>query len=782
MLLNTSSRLSDTMIRGGAPTVCPRYEDDLTPYHHYYFLYSQPPRLTMSTTDTTYHGIIHAKNTGSLVLTSISLTFYPSADQSSSANNRIVVTWDQIAKHQVSPASHPKSLLRVLLLKNGADGGNASASSLAFAFPNRESLERVRRDVSTRLSSHRHASGSNNKHGDNAGRKRPYSSIEEEELPSPPSQSTPPSTQYIDLDPTAQIAARSSILASDPALRAQHRLLVLDTGTLTEADFWNTHSRLVANEYAKISGLAWCGFSSDIKSSLEYNNNNASAASFGSSKSSTKSKDDGGSGKDGSGTATSSGSTARRRGGGVIHLGVEEMRQIFIMYPAVHRAYEEKVPLELSEEQFWRKYLESEYFHRDRGRLGSHMGSLVQAETDERRKKLRNSNKGKSSSGGVNKDDNEEVSMISKGGDGSKSKDEEKKRKEDLAGKEEEAKNRLAAAGTDDIFSRYENNRQGGGPPTTSDIHIDLKQPQRLAIGKFDLTATVEVERGLRFLGNDLHPNPQQDTSNSRIVDKYNRHWAIVLHPTKSMAGVNLKNATSPRISSTTSEKYVSMKLLNEDAKVNGGNDSEMRRLVGYANANEYDADFARGVDDNDDDNNNGQQELHLRNVDVYAGKFGPTDKSTAGKKGGVGDMNLHLQYAKILASTMRASTESILRENMSCSSSRGFCAAPTITRPFPEPKIGRRLLEALTKKMSADSKTEADVQELANTLPEEFKTQLATFFRRASELLRHFFSLRTVFGENADENGRIGQSESQKQRLANIVKGMEKVCNSLLL
>jgi transcription initiation factor TFIIH subunit 1 len=112
----------------------------------------------------------------------------------------------------------------------------------------------------------------------------------------------------------------------------------------------------------------------------------------------------------------------------------------------------------------------------------------------------------------------------------------------------------------------------------------------------------------------------------------------------------------------------------------------------------------------------------------------------------------------------------------------RGFCTAPTLTRPFPEPKIGRGLLEALTKKMSADSKTEADVQELANTLPEEFKTQLATFFRRASELLRHFFSLRSVFGEDDDENGRIGHSESQKQRLANIVKGMEKVCNSLLL
>lgn len=735
---------------------------------------------TDATTDTTYHGIIYNKNPGSLVLTSISLNFHPASEQQSSANNRIVVTWDQIAKHQVSPASHPKSLLRVLLLNsdiNGAGGG-----SLAFAFPNRESLERLRRDVSYRLSFHRHAGGSNNNRGES--RKRPHSSIEEEELPSPPSQSTPPSTQYIDLDPTAQIAARSSILASDPALRAQHRLLVLDTGTLTEADFWNTHSRLVANEYAKITGLARCGLSSDIKSSLEYNNN---ASAFGYSKPSTKNKDasSGGSGKDGS-TGSSSSRTVRG-GGGVIHLGVEEMRQIFIMYPAVHRAYEEKVPLELSEEQFWRKYLESEYFHRDRGRLGSHMGSLVQAETDERRKKLRNSNKGKSSSG-VNKDDNEEVGIISKGGDGSKSKDDEKKRKEDLAGKEEEAKNRLAAAGTDDIFSRYENNRQGGGrPPTTLDMPVDMtqqrqkqkhKQPQRLAIGKFDLTATVEVERGSRFLGNDLHPNPKHNTSNSRIVDKYNRHWAIVLHPIKSMAGVNLKNVTSSRSSSTTSAKYVL-----DDAKVNGGNDIEMRRLVGFANANECDADFARGVNDNDDHNNNGQQELHLRNVDAYAGKFGPTDKSTAGKKGGIGDMNLHLQYAKILASTMRASTESILRENMSSSmAGRGFCTAPTLTRPFPEPKIGRGLLEALTKKMSADSKTEADVQELANTLPEEFKTQLATFFRRASELLRHFFSLRSVFGEDDDENGRIGHSESQKQRLANIVKGMEKVCNSLLL
>ena len=82
-----------------------------------------------------------------------------------------------------------------------------------------------------------------------------------------------------------------------------------------------------------------------------------------------------------------------------------------------------------------------------------------------------------------------------------------------------------------------------------------------------------------------------------------------------------------------------------------------------------------------------------------------------------------------------------------------------------------------MTKKMAADSRTEADVQRLADTLPEGFKTKLATFFRRSSELLRHFFSLRSVFNEDEDGHGGIGLSESQKNRLTNIVKGMEKVC-----
>ena len=161
--------------------------------------------------------------------------------------------------------------------------------------------------------------------------------------------------------------------------------------------------------------------------------------------------------------------------------------------------------------------------------------------------------------------------------------------------------------------------------------------------------------------------------------------------------------------------------------------------------------------------------ELHLRNVDAYSGKFGSVDPSTT-KEGGE-SADIHLQYAKFLAATMRADTEPILREK-NTGMAKGFCHAPTLKDPFPDPKIGRGLLEALTKRMVEQNQTEADVQQLADTLPEEFRTKLATFFRRASELLRHFFSLRSVFNENSGGT----QSESQKKRLTNIVKGMEKV------
>ncbi len=736
-----------------------------------------------SSVDTTYGNVTHQKSKGSLVISDLDLRFNPDDPDvnvvgGDVGSDRVVLPWRRVSKHQVSPASHPKALLRVMATatSSGGDdgGGNGSSSfTLVFSFPDRSSLERARRDVSARL----------------ASRKRPRPS--DVGPPPPPLKrlSTPPSSRYVDLDPVALIAARSSLLASDPALRAQHRHLVLDSCTIDEDDFWDTHGRLVADEYAKISGRANGGMSSDIRSSLDLGLSASAMSSSGKKGGGggggSKKDDPSGGGGDGGGGGGGGGSSFNAAG--VVHLGVEEMRQIVIMYPAVHRAYEEKVPLELSEEQFWRRYLESEYFHRDRGRLGAHMGKVDEREGIEReRRRIR------VGSGPLGAD----VEAGGTSSSASRLRDEEKKRKENDVAGEEEAKNRLAAAGTDDIFSRYESKHvtssthqhgHHGGRHRHHHHHPHGRHHHhhrdhhhhpthhggmgaRLAVGKFDLAATAEVERGDRFLGGDLHPPPERDSAGSRIVDKYNRHWAIVLHPAESMAGVDLKEVAA-RSAREGAMAAASGKGIDEDARVNGGCDGEMRRLVGFANALGGDADFARGLGDDDDDD---LMELRLRDVDAYAGKFGPSGSNNNGKED---DLKLHLQYAKILAATMRAQTEPILREKKSVRA-RGFCNAPTFVKPFPDPKIGRGLLEALTKKLSADSRTEADVQQLADSLPEEFKTKLAAFFRRASELLRHFFSLRSVLSENGND----GQSESQKNRLANIVKGMEKVGSSLVL
>jgi len=679
---------------------------------------------TTTLPETTYNSIVHRKAKGSLILNSKALYFRPLSGDAHP------LPWTSIAKHQVSPATHPKSLLKVICnstTNTGNDDTTKKKSVVAytFEFTDRSSLEGARRDISARLGKKKSTSSGNKK------RPRDNTNDVSDILKR---QSSPPSSHYINLDPVALVATRSSLLASDPALRAQHRLLVLDGGTLSEDDFWETHSRLIANEYAKISGKTNKGMSSDIKSSLD----------LGISSTSKSKKAEGG------------GASGIGGRGGIVHLGVEEMRQIFIMYPAVHRAYEEKVPLELSEEQFWRKYLESEYFHRDRGRIGAHVGAQAEREMKEQERIF-----GKR---GSRKDDDD----MDK--NGKKLTEKEKKKKENEGIEREDAKNRLAAAQSADFFSWYENNK--GGQSAHQHRHHHHKHHQhhqnkkfgtQLAVGQFDLASTAEGERGEKLLGKDLHPPPEKGSAGARVIDKYNRHWAIVLHPTESTAGVDLGKVASKSAKESTLSKDD-----DDDAKVNGGADREMRRLVGFADANENDADYARGVGDNDDD----LLELHLSNVDVYSGKFGSSVKNSTSNET---DAETQLRYAKFLAASMRSCTEHILKEK-TAGKAKGFCNAPTLVKPLPDPKIGRGLLEALTKKMAADSQTEADVQHLADTLPEEFKTKLATFFRRSSELLRHFFSLRSVFNDNGDGNGGIGQSESQKKRLDGIVKGMEKV------
>jgi len=712
----------------------------------------------MSSERRSYSGILHRKAKGSLELSESGFNFRP--DIGGENGTIEIIPWNRTIKHQVSPASHSKSLLKILVAaaaSANSGGNNASNSSFTFVFPSRSDLESARKEITCRLKNN------NNHHSVNTEVNTTTSSSPNKKKKRPRSEqygkSTPPASSYITHDPMALIATRSSLLASDPALRAQHRLLVIDNGTLSEQDFWETHHRLVADEYAKISGRRDAGMSSDIKSSLDLGVSISGAASkkkkSGGSGGGSGDKNDGG---DNDKNDKSKSTTKSTVSGGVVHLGVEEIRQIFLMYPAVHRAYEEKVPLELSEEQFWRKYLESEYFHRDRGRIGAH---IVRVNEREQMEKERFGKKKK------NDDKEKKKKKEGEGGDAAVMGD-------------EEANTRLAAAGTDDLFSRYERGLTGstmlGATDSSSNIGGTSSQSKKkldsinIAVGQFDLASTAETERGGRFLsGIDLHPPPEKGSQGSRIIDKYNRHWAIVLHPKESTAGVDLSAVAAKSVVEGGSGGNGTVE---EDAKVNGGIDREMRRLIGFADADEGNADFARctGDDAVDDGTGNGYSELHLSNVDAYRGKFGNNLDDSAPKN----NAEKNLKYAQFLAEDMRANTDSLLKSSTT-GKSKGFCNAPTLKQALPEEKIGRGLLEALTKKMAADSQTDADVQQLVDSLAEDFRNNLATFFRRSTELLRHFFTLRSVFSDDSDGNGGFGRSESQKAKLSNIVKEMEK-------
>jgi transcription initiation factor TFIIH subunit 1 len=304
----------------------------------------------------TYENVTYKKVLGRVILSDKEgLVFRPTSTASSPSVSPI--HWGRVTKHQVSPVSYSKALLKLVL----SDG-----KSSTFQFASRPELEQIRKAITHHLQIFRSTqqisvdTASSTSHT-LSGKKRQHTETSDRF-----SHGKTTTTSFGELDVTALAVTRSSLLAANPSLRSQHQYLVQETETLTEEDFWKTHQDLLEEEYARISGMTRAGTSSLLQSHLQLLT-------------------------------------------GRVTLGVEEMRQIFILYPAVHKAYEEKVPLELSDEQFWRKYLESEYFHRDRGRIGA----------ASRRGEETNAKKSKAPS-------------------------------------LEEQEARAAAVGTDDLFSRYD--------------------------------------------------------------------------------------------------------------------------------------------------------------------------------------------------------------------------------------------------------------------------------------------------------------------------------------
>ena len=713
----------------------------------------------------------------------------------------INLPWNIVVKHQVSPISHPKHLLQLVITDTTANNEKKN-KNLKFEFGNREILNRIRTQITHRLK---------------RGTKRPLPSKNNNNSPNKEEeeQGQVNSTPFHTLSPTTLAVTRASLLSSNPTLRAQHKLLVPDT--LSESDFWASHKTILADEAARIHGKYRPGQSSSIKSNLDLSSVRGSSGGFGSlsggggssgsgDKSSggggDKSGGGGGSGGGGKGTGSSARLTRKK-----VKLGVEEMRQIFIMYPAVHRAYEEKVPLDWSEEQFWRKYLESEYFHRDRGRMGAALnrrarkmgssgGNLPPLDTrstnnnmfmlsEEEKNEAKQLNDESRDKGDPNDSSNHNTAD---------STDNDKKKHEE----EENEGSGARVSGTEDIFSRNHAELLKKEVST-----ITSSTNYNLAVGKFDLASTYFTERSHVGLpdqnfypdfinGNDTSSSSVSVRNRNSIVHKYNRHWAMVLNPEEATAHTNLLKTIAAK-----SINHVSTNVNDVVPKQNGGNHDEMVQLVSFADCEEGEGDHVKGL---------GEElcqyvEMNLKNVEVYKGQMSHNDQiqqkrksssiaadSTNNDDGGGGDEDvLAVKLAKTMANKIKNQVEhtySIPLDINHNSSAQYMFSKTYNNKPsqiasldsktiFPTPRLGERLLLAMSKHMAMSERaqnSQEHVSKITAPLAKEFKQSLVSFFRRSSELLRHFFGLRRLLEEDTRE------SDNQRKKLAKIVQGLETV------
>lgn len=363
----------------------------------------------------------------------------------------------------------------------------------------------------------------------------------------------------------------------------------------------------------------------------------------------------------------------------------------------------------MSDEQFWRRYLESEFFHRDRGKLGTAAAAK-----------------------GNNK----------------------------LTSEQQDA--RAAAVGADDLFARYDqklreasenhSGHQGNAAASNNTTNGNKKKwGTHLAVGQFDLASTFETERGHLLEGpRDTHPSNEQDNGRgAAVVRKYNRHWSMVLHPEEAVAGSDLMEVSRKSVTEVLPD--------DEDSKAHGGVCREMKRLVNFANANEHDVNHVTGTGLEDED----YEALTLNNIEAYSFRNKSTAQSEARgnetpeaaakrrkellAKGGT--------LQKMIRLAQASKTQNVLRPE-DC---------------HPEPDMGKKLLLKLTERIVKDAKTEEDRSEAVKQLDEKFKKDLDTYFRRSSELLRHFFGLKRMEAQGS-------KSENNDKKLAKIRQGLEAV------
>jgi len=354
--------------------------------------------------------------------------------------------------------------------------------------------------------------------------------------------------------------------------------------------------------------------------------------------------------------------------------------------------------------------------------------------------------------------------------------EEDHKRKSQEEDKEREETARMGAASSNDIFSRKEVElRRKDGPEEAPSL-------KSLAVGQFDLTATANTERGNKILlnSNDLHPF---DDRGRKVIEKYNKHWAMVLNPEEASAGCDLTELA--RRSTLHSLKG------DDDAKVNGGFGKEFKRLVGFAGADDKHVDHVKGMGNSGGSGENDGydsdtvlfEELNLKNIDAYAGKqLGDTMRNDgADEKTSIDKMKEDAFYGQLtLEEVTSLSAPSKDGDGNGDGNTKAF---HNLKNAFPDPKLGNALLQALTKHMVLDSMTEKDTAKMTKSMPEAFRKKLTSFTRRSNELLRHFFALRHVM-ENEKKLKKSGASSSStsksSQKLKKIVTAMEGVFSEI--
>ena len=145
----------------------------------------------------------------------------------------------------------------------------------------------------------------------------------------------------------AELAARAALLASNPDLAAAHGRLVLGSrfaaadasadaslAAVDEEAFWGARGHLFADAVFKTGATQMTGISNALDADIK--------------------------------GARSGGSTTgpQARGGDVVTatLSNEKMHRIFAERPAVRAAFLENVPRNMTEREFWTRFLRSEYF------------------------------------------------------------------------------------------------------------------------------------------------------------------------------------------------------------------------------------------------------------------------------------------------------------------------------------------------------------------------------------------------------------------------------------